>query len=138
MKLLTKNTDYAVRAVLVLATNPTEFISSRDIAEKQKIPYQFLRRILQVLIKNKVIESKEGVSGGVRILKDASDIKIIDLIALFQGEIELSECMFRKKICENRDACVLRCEIKRIENIVNKEFGELTIKKLMDKTGGVR
>ena len=133
MKFLTKNTDYAVRAILGLAGNPTVFVSSREIADKQKIPYQFLRGILQVLIKNGFVESKEGAGGGVRILKDAAEIKIIDLIKLFQGEIELSECMFRQKICENRNTCVLRSEIKRIEEMVNKEFGDLTIQKLLEK-----
>lgn len=133
LKFLTKNTDYAVRSILGLAATNGEFISSKQLADTQKIPYQFLRRILQDLIKNGFIESKEGIGGGVRLLKKPSDIKIIDLIKIFQGEIELSECMFRHKICENRNTCVLRVEIKRIEGMVNREFGELTIQKLLDK-----
>ena len=73
MKLLTKNTDYAIRALLILAMRKDEFISSREIAEKEQIPLLFLRRILQALLKSKIIESKEGVSGGAEASKGSCE-----------------------------------------------------------------
>jgi Rrf2 family protein len=136
LKLLTKDTDYAVRALIVLAVNKDNFISAKKISDSENIPYQFLRRILQKLIQNKMIESKEGVLGGVHIIKDSSKISILDLMKIFQGDLELSDCMFRKKICPNRSICVLRPEIKRIEDVVTREFRELTIAKLLNKFGG--
>jgi Rrf2 family protein len=134
MKLLTKNTDYAIRALLVLAKEPSQYLSARMIAREQKMPYQFLRTIMQKLIKNKLVVSKEGVSGGFKIKKDPKKIKITDIIYIFQGNIELSECLFRKKICHNRENCALRKEIKRIELLVGNEFSKLTIYKLLKKT----
>ncbi|MBN3039523.1 MAG: Rrf2 family transcriptional regulator, partial [Candidatus Omnitrophica bacterium] len=110
-----------------------EFLSAKSISEILSIPYHFLRSILLKLIQHKLIESKEGVSGGVRIIKNPSQISIIDLIKVFQGDFNLSECMFRKKICPDRKTCVLRKEIKRIEDIVGKEFEKLTIGKLVNK-----
>jgi Rrf2 family protein len=137
MKLLNKETDYAVRALIVLAMNKNEdFISAKEISEVQNIPYRFLRNILQKLIQNKVVESKEGKGGGIRIIKEPAKIAILDLIEIFQGDLELSECMFRKKFCPKRKTCVLRPEIKKIEAIVNKEFKSLTIAKLLAKFGG--
>ena len=52
MKVLTKNTDYAIRALMVLAKDRNNFLSAKKISIGQNIPYQFLRRILQGLIKN--------------------------------------------------------------------------------------
>jgi len=49
LKLLTKDTDYAVRAIVNLARNPEGYRSSRMIAVDEGIPLQFLRRILQKL-----------------------------------------------------------------------------------------
>ena len=133
MKILTKDTDYAIRALIFLATEKEVFLSSKKISEMLIIPYQFLRVILQKLLKHGFIDSKEGVFGGFRIIKNPSKIRIIDLIKVFQGDFELSDCMFRQKICPNRETCVLREEIKRIENIVEKEFENLTIGKLLSK-----
>ena len=133
MKLLTKNTDYAIRALIKLALCKGEYISSRTIADKENLPYQFLRSIMQELIKRDLVVSKEGVNGGLMIKKDPSKIKIVDVIRIFQGDIELSDCLFQKKICGNRKTCVLRKEIKRIETVVEKEFGKITIKGLIKK-----
>lgn len=126
MKLLTKNTDYAVRALLELARSK-DFVSSRHIAQKQKIPYQYLRKILQEIIKTGWIETKEGKSGGFRLIENPSKINISKIIEVFQGKIELIDCLFRKKICENRAHCPIRREIKKIEKKVIKEFDALTL-----------
>ena len=57
MKLITKNTDYAVRSLLTLAEDRSRILSAKEIAEKQEIPYPYLRRILQILTKNSLIGS---------------------------------------------------------------------------------
>lgn len=133
MKILTKDTDYAIRALIILSKNRDSFISAKQVSIRENIPYHFLRGIFQKLIQHRLIESKEGISGGVRIIKDPAKIRIIELISIFQGDFELSDCMFRQKICPNRKTCVLREEMQRIEGIVGKEFSKLTIGKLLKK-----
>jgi Rrf2 family protein len=135
MKLLTKNSDYAVRALLVLAIHKGEYVSARKVAAEQKLPYQFLRRILQVLIKEGLVESKEGGKGGVRLVKDPASIHLVEVIKLFQGEVQISECMFRHKICQNRSTCVLRRRIGLIEKKVAKELAGITIGTLLRDLG---
>jgi Rrf2 family transcriptional regulator, cysteine metabolism repressor len=132
MKLLTKNSDYAVRALLELAKNKNDFISSRDIANKQKIPYHFLRKVLRELIRNNFVISKEGGSGGFKIAEDPAKIRIGKVIEALQGQIQLSECMFRKKICQNRSTCALRGEIMAIEKLLHDRFHGITIKRLLE------
>ena len=131
MKLLTKETDYAIRATMNLAKRRDGFVSSRHISEQEEIPLRFLRRILQTLMKSGVIESREGAAGGVRLKAEAGKLRIADLIRLFQGDIQLTECMFRKRICSNRKTCVLRKRIKNIERMVTREFEGITIDDLL-------
>lgn len=132
MKVLTKNTDYAIRALLVLGAHEGEYVSARKISEEQDIPYQFLRRILQELCRNGLVTTREGARGGVKLDREPGSIKVKEIIEIFQGKVELSECMFRKQLCSNRASCVLRHEIMRIEQIVNREFERITIGKLLD------
>lgn len=131
MKLLTKNADYAVRALVELALKEGSFISAKTIADKQGIPYEFLRKILRTLISEGFVMSREGQVGGFRLDKDAGKIKVSDIIRIFKGEIRVSECLFRKKICPNRAKCVLRHKMQKIENIVTKEFEKITIESLI-------
>lgn len=131
MKLLTKHTDYAIRALIELSKNRDKFLSAQQIAEQQGIPYQFLRRILQGLIKNKIVIAKEGSGGGFKIDKDPNSVSIVDIITIFQGNIQLSDCMFRNKVCDNRSTCVLRKQINRVEKLVDKEFKAISIGRLL-------
>jgi Rrf2 family protein len=131
MKVLTKHTDYAIRALLVLGSRTGTWVSAKTIADEQSIPYQFLRRILQELIRSGVVLSKEGAGGGVSLAKEPDEIRVRDLIEIFQGKVQVSECMFRKQLCSNRANCVLRHEIMRIEQLVSEEFSKLTIGKLL-------
>jgi Rrf2 family protein len=130
MKLITKETDYALRALLNLAREGG-YLSSRKIAEREGIPLHFLRRILQGLIKAGVIESKEGARGGVRLKAKPEDIRLTDIIRIFQGRIQFSECIFRKKICTNHATCVIRKRIESIESKVTDELGNTTISDLL-------
>ena len=131
MKLLTKETDYAIRAIMSLAGRGDGFVPSRDVSRQEGIPLQFLRRILQTLIKAGFVESREGANGGVKLKTAPGSIKIADIIRLCQGNIQLTECMFRRKICSNRKTCVLRKRIKKIENMVTREFEAMTLEDLL-------
>jgi Rrf2 family protein len=131
MKVLTKHTDYAVRALISLGMKSGSWVSAKAVSGEQAIPYQFLRRILQELIKNGLVLSKEGAGGGVMLGKDPDTIRVKDVIEIFQGQVQVSECMFRKQLCSNRANCVLRHEIMRIEQLVNDEFSKVTVGKLI-------
>jgi Rrf2 family protein len=131
MKVLNKETDYAVRALISLGMKPEGWVSAKMISDEQAIPYQFLRRILQELIRRGLVVSKEGAGGGVRLGKNPDGIGVAEVIEIFQGKVQVSECMFRKQLCSNRANCVLRHEIMRIEQMVNEEFSKVTIGKLI-------
>jgi Rrf2 family cysteine metabolism transcriptional repressor len=136
MKLLTKDTDYAIRALLYLATRKKgEWVSSTEISTEDKIPLSYLRRILQVLKKEKYVDSKEGASGGLKLNKKPEKIEVIELIKLFQGELQLFDCMFRKKTCHNKNKCVLRKRVLGIEKIVIQEFTGISLRTLLNDMG---
>lgn len=131
MKLITKNTDYALRALSFLAGKDDKFISSRIISQQEKIPLQFLRRILRKLNEADIIIAREGIDGGVKLKARPEDIYFSEVMRIFQGNIQLADCMFRKRICYKRSACVLRKKIRQIEERLAGEFNKITIESLM-------
>ncbi|MBN2484036.1 MAG: Rrf2 family transcriptional regulator [Candidatus Omnitrophica bacterium] len=136
MKLITKNTDYAVRALLVLGGHPQEYISARQVALEQLIPYQYVRKLLRKLMHYDLVVSRDGAGGGFTLKSSPSKIKLADIIRIFQGDIQLSECMFRKKICPQRSRCVLRTHIMSIERLVEKEFNGITLESMLKELKG--
>jgi Rrf2 family protein len=131
MKLITKNTDYCIRALLCLAREKGRFISSSTISVKEGIPLQFLRRILVRLVKAGLIVSKEGVDGGIKLNVPVDSICLDKIITIFGGKIQLADCLFRKKLCPKRSSCILRYEISKIEERLTREFKNLSIASLL-------
>ncbi len=135
MRLLTKNSDYAIRALLNLAKEPNQYRSARDISADLNIPYEYLRKILQQLVKEGLVESREGGIGGFKLTRPPQELVVSDVMKIFQGPIQLSECMFRSQMCSNRANCVLRHNIMRIEALVQNEFQAMTFAGLLEQMG---
>lgn len=57
-----------------------EFLSTKSISEILNIPRPTLVKIMQSLTVAGIIETKEGKSGGVRLLKDPKLITVLDIL----------------------------------------------------------
>ena len=133
MKLITRDTDYAIRAICFMAEHKKEITSVSELVEKLKIPRPFLRKILQALNKKGVLTSFKGKSGGFKLRRKPQDIFITDLIKVFQGPLKLNKCIFKKKLCSSVDRCILRERIGKIEQHVVSELGLITVASLLNK-----
>ena len=131
MKLLTKHSDYAVRALLAIAAQKGARVSSSTIARQERIPLQFLRHILRMLVVHGLVEAKEGVRGGFVLTRAPVEIKVSDVIALFQGPVSFTECVVRSHACMHRPSCPLRRQLARIEKLVVSTFSRITIASLL-------
>lgn len=131
MKLITKYTDYAIKALCFAAKNSDKLFSVAELSEKLTIPRSILRNILQQLSKNKFMESFKGKGGGFKLIVPANQIYIADLIRVFQGPIQLNECVIQKNICPDINLCALKNKIDKIELYVVNEIKAITIQSLL-------
>ncbi|MBN2121207.1 MAG: Rrf2 family transcriptional regulator [Candidatus Omnitrophica bacterium] len=134
MKLITRDTDYAIRSLVYMAKNNTQVVSVQELVEVLQMPRAFLRRLLQLLSKHNVLKSLKGKGGGFILNAAPKKISIIDIIQIFQGQLDISNCFFKKEICPNVKTCPLRKKIKKIEKNVFHELSSTTIASLLRKT----
>ena len=130
MKLITRDTDYAIRALLYMAQRPEKVVSAKELVDELAIPRAFLRRLLQVLSRKKILRSIKGKGGGFRLNRVPKKIGIADIIRVFQGNTDLFDCMFKKALCPDVSRCPLRKELKKIEKLVHRELGRITLSSL--------
>ena len=133
MKLINKDTDYAVRALLFMAKSDKEIVSASELALELKISKPFLRKIMQALQKGGVLKSIKGNNGGFKLAKGIGNIYLIDLIRIFHGKLKLINCVIRNSPCSNRNNCALRSEISEVEEYVLKKIKKVNIKQLLNK-----
>lgn len=134
MKLITREIDYAVRALIYLADNKNEgIVSVPELVDELGITRPFLRKIMQLLAKAGVIESYKGNKGGFRLIKKPDDVYLIDLVEIFQGDFSLNECLLNKDICPNKGNCILKDRVDDIEEKVRVELKSIDLSSLIKK-----
>lgn len=131
MKLITRDTDYALRALCFIAKSKEKIVSVSQLVKELKIPRPFLRKILQVLNQKGILRSYKGQGGGFLLAGPANKIFLVDLIEIFQGPLRLNECFFKKMDCPNQNTCNLKKKIDAIERYVLKELKSITIVSLL-------
>jgi len=132
VKLITRDTDYAVRALCIIARRKDKITSVDDLVSETKIPRPFLRKILQILSKKSIIKSYKGRNGGFKLLQAPEDIHFIELIKIFRGSFALNQCFLKKTICPNIKKCSLKKKIDEIEQCILKKLESITIKSIMN------
>ena len=135
MKLITRNTDYAIRALCCIAGRKDKVLSADQLVNYLDMPRPFLRRILQALNKDGILYSFKGKGGGFSLAVHPGKISIIRLMQVFQGDIKINECTFKKEVCPNISDCLLKKKLDEIEDEVLKKLEKITIYSLMKKNG---
>jgi Rrf2 family iron-sulfur cluster assembly transcriptional regulator len=133
MLLINRDTDYAIRVIVYMFKMDEKTISARDISDRLDIPYPFIRKILQTLSKENILKTRRGRGGGFSLKKLPEDITTIQLVKIFQDDMDITHCIFKDNICPDIDSCILRKEVKSIEKFVKERLGNLTVEDLIGK-----
>ncbi len=131
MKLITKNTDYAIRALCYIARHKKKTVSAKDLVRELGITRPFLRKILLRLNKKTFLRSYKGKGGGFKLSRSPDRILITDLIKAFQGPIKLAEHIFRRGICPHIKTCILKKKLDRTEKRIIADLKAITIASLI-------
>ena len=113
----------------------TEFISTKVMSDFLNIPKPTLSVILSNLMRAGILQTKEGIKGGVRMARSEDEITLLDLLIaienekpLFQTDYELNVSGKRPDNAKNRVNNVL----KQIEKTIKDDLKKTTLKNIID------
>ena len=114
---ITRQADYAVRAVLYLARlEPNQRAATSQVAQEQHIPPSFLAKIISQLSIAGLLHTSRGARGGVTLAREPKAITLLEVIEAIDGPIMLNECVGDNSVCTFDDDCPLRpvwCEAQK-------------------------
>lgn len=103
---LTRQTSYAIRALVYCAVHEPKLSHIADIAKAHGISELFLFKLIKPLVEAGLIETVRGRHGGIRLGRPASEITLLDTIRLTEENFALAECFERSDIaCPLVGAC---------------------------------
>lgn len=122
---ITRQADYAVRAVLHLArSGNTERSATSTIAREQNIPPSFLAKIISQLSIAGLLHTSRGARGGVTLAREPKDITLLEVVEAIDGPIQLNECVANNGACTFEENCPIRpvwCDAQ--DELVNRLRG---------------
>jgi Rrf2 family protein len=128
---ITRQADYAVRAVLHLArAGNAERVATSAIAKEQKIPPSFLAKIISQLSIAGLLHTSRGARGGVTLAREPRDITLLEVIESIDGPIQLNKCVQGNGVCSFEDNCPIRavwCDAQNelVKRLKGTSFGDL-------------
>jgi Rrf2 family protein len=99
------------------------------------IPKPTLTVIFNNLIRAGILESKEGINGGVRFAKNAEKITLLDILNAIENQKPLFQTSFEIKAKGKRPDSLKKAVIdnlKNVEDIVKLNLNKTTLKNILD------
>lgn len=116
--IFSKACEYGIRAAIYVAQQSINErrASLKDISREIDSPEAFTAKILQMLVKHKIIESVKGSKGGFEIkVKNLAKIQLHDLVIAIDGELKDKICVLGLKKCSEINPCPVHHKFKYIK-----------------------
>lgn len=128
---ITRQADYAVRAVLHLAkAGSAQRSATSAIAKEQNIPPSFLAKIISQLSIAGLLHTSRGARGGVMLARDPKDITLLEVVEAIDGPIQLNECVGDSGACTFDKNCPIKpiwCDAQQelVRRLKSANFAQL-------------
>jgi Rrf2 family protein len=111
--MLSNTCKYAIRALIYLGKYSEEGtrIGIKKISSDLSIPTPFLGKILQNLVKQKILVSTKGPNGGFGLGKNADEISLYDIVKIVDGEDFFKNCLIGLQPCATHENNEKQCPV---------------------------
>lgn len=122
--MLSNTCKYALRALIYLAKYSKDDlrIGIKKISEDLNISTPFLGKILQSLVKQKLLVSTKGPNGGFSLGKKQEDISLWDIVIHVDGEEFFTNCLIGLRPCKIHDPSRPFCPVHYTYGELRKEI----------------
>lgn len=133
--MLSKTAEYALRAVVCLASLPRHPASADVLAKKTKVPRSYLHRVLQDLAAGGLVQSRPGPGGGYELTRVPSKITILDVVNAVEPIERIRQCPLG--LPSHTSLCPLHRELDKAYAATEAAFGRVTLKDLLNSTNPI-
>ena len=128
---LSKKSDYALISMKHLATRADgAAASAREMSEAYSIPLELLAKVLQRLVRARLLVSVQGTRGGYRLARPAANISVADVIQAVDGPVTVTACSPDDHACGQYTTCSIRDPLWKIKNRILETLTTVSVAEL--------
>lgn len=99
---------HAIRAMAVLARLPEHGrAGAASLAQTIGAPPNYLGKLLQVLVRQQLVESRKGLHGGFRLARDPRRISLLEVLEPFEPVRRWNGCFLGEDECSEDRPCAV-------------------------------
>jgi Rrf2 family transcriptional regulator, cysteine metabolism repressor len=135
MKISTKG-EYGIRAMLYIAMHGDDRpVTSHEIAQHQGIPEPYLRQILALLSKDRLIHSNRGPQGGHGLGRPAAQISLRDVLITLEGQTTAIDQILALPctIDVGTEHCAIREVFLEVKQAIERILASTTLEELVNR-----
>ncbi|MCD6354925.1 MAG: Rrf2 family transcriptional regulator [Prolixibacteraceae bacterium] len=131
--MLSNTCKYALRALIYLGKFAEEDkrIGIKKISKDLKLSSPFLGKILQNLVKQKLLVSTKGPNGGFALSRQPEEITLWDIVIKVDGEEFFTNCLIRLEPCHTHDPskplCPVHTQYEKLRGEIRSFYQETTL-----------
>jgi Rrf2 family protein len=135
---ITREADYALRAVLELAAG-TGGRSAAELARATQVPYPFMRRVLARLTAAGLVRSLRGRSGGVRLTRPATDLSLLEVLSAMDADtVTLNACLREGADCARSSWCAAHAALAVVQQELWHRLAAISIASLVQAEQAIK
>jgi Rrf2 family protein len=133
--------DYSLKALLMLAERypAAHPLRVEEIAAREGVPENYLRRLLIELKRGGLVASQKGPSGGYMLARSPAKITMEDVVEIIEGNYSPVECLddAANGPCRRDENCAMRYVWREVHDAVASVLRRTTLQSLAErrKTG---
>ncbi len=133
--MFSRSCEYALQGVLYIALHSKDgkAVGLKAIAESLKIPLHFLSKILQLLVRHRVLSSIKGPNGGFILSEAPESLTLFKIVEIVDGLDIFDRCGIGLKICSDETACPIHHKYKILKEDIKNLLKEKTVATLSDE-----
>lgn len=107
-------------------------VGLKEIAQSQEIPPHFLSKILQELVKRKILKSIKGPNGGFSLLRSSKKLYLIKIVEIMDGLDIFDRCGMGLKKCSDQNPCPIHAKFKLVKEDMKLLLNTKSVSELAD------
>ncbi len=130
--MFSQTVEYALRAVVHLASNAPRAQTTEEIARSTKVPQAYLSKVLQGLVAAGVVKSQRGIGGGMSLVKKPSELTILEVVNAVDPIKRINTCPL-ELASHGVNLCPLHKRVDAALAMVEDAFRSTTLQEVIDE-----
>jgi Rrf2 family protein len=132
--MISRTTEYAIRAALWLAGRAAGAVSAREIARETRVPAGYLAKILQSLGRAGIVRAQPGPGGGFCLARPPEQVHVVDVMDAIRPLRPIENCPLG--LAEHAERlCPYHARLNQAMEAVQSVFSGCTLAELLQESG---